>query len=98
MNHFLREDRTIRWQISTAGKPSQLLVLGSASLLASFPQLGHDLAVKLLVGRPKDLARVATLHQSGLINSETLRARMDLREIPLERRPQLLENCLNTIR
>lgn len=53
----------------------------------------HDLAaVKLLVGRSKDLALLRALHAQSLISPETLRRRIDLLEIPVEARPRLLAN------
>ncbi len=56
----------------------------------------HDLAaVKLLVGRPKDLALVREIIQMELITLDTLRSRLDLIDIPVELRPRLLANFNN---
>lgn len=53
----------------------------------------HDLAaVKLLVGRPKDLALVRELHQSGRIARETVRERLDALDVPVESKPRLMAN------
>ena len=53
----------------------------------------YDLAtVKLLVGRPKDLALVTLLHSSGLIDPAVIRSRIDCLDIPLELTPRLLAN------
>lgn len=50
----------------------------------------HDLvAVKLLVGRPKDLALIRDLHTAGLLNSEVVRDRIGLLEIPVEQLPRI---------
>jgi hypothetical protein len=50
----------------------------------------HDLAaVKLLVGRPKDLALIRDLHTAGLLKSEVVRERIGLLEIPVERMPRI---------
>ena len=51
----------------------------------------HDLAaVKLLVARPKDLALVRILHESGLIQADTVRERLGWLNLPIERQPRLL--------
>jgi hypothetical protein len=53
----------------------------------------HDLAaVKLLVGRAKDLALLGHLRIAGLIDAETVCIRLDLLEIPVERVPRLHSN------
>lgn len=53
----------------------------------------HDLAaVKLLVGRPKDLALVGHLHAAGLIDAEVVRTRLGLLDIPVELVPRLQAN------
>lgn len=53
----------------------------------------HDLAaVKLLVGRSKDLTLLTYLHVAGLIDVEIVRARLDLLDIPVERVPRLQSN------
>ncbi len=60
---------------------------------AAFALEPHDLAaVKLLVGRPKDLTLVRMLHDTGRITSETPRGRIDALEIPVELKPRLLAN------
>lgn len=56
----------------------------------------HDLAaVKLLVGRPKDLNLLDHLHSAGLIDAETVRSRLDLLDIPVESVPRLRANFRN---
>jgi hypothetical protein len=53
----------------------------------------HDLAaVKLLVGRPKDITLLVYLHSTGFIDAEVVRSRMDLLDIPVERVPRLHSN------
>lgn len=53
----------------------------------------HDLAaVKLLVGRPKDLLLVRQLRAAGLLNSDVVRARCELLELPVELVPRLHAN------
>jgi hypothetical protein len=53
----------------------------------------YDLAaVKLLVGRPKDLDLVKKLVHQNLIHPDILRARLDLLDIPVELLPRLLAN------
>lgn len=60
---------------------------------AAFALEASDLAaVKLLVGRPKDLALVRQLHASGRIAAPTVRERIDALAIPVERKPSLLAN------
>lgn len=54
-------------------------------------------AVKLLVGRPKDLALVTLLHSSGYIDAETVRSRLACLEIPIELTPRLLANFRNAL-
>ncbi len=49
-------------------------------------------AVKLLVGRPKDLALVTLLHKSGRIDAETVQSRMACIEIPVEVSPRFFAN------
>jgi hypothetical protein len=45
----------------------------------------HDLAaVKLLVGRPKDISLLAYLHAADLIDAKVVRTRLDLLDIPIE--------------
>jgi hypothetical protein len=52
----------------------------------------HDLAaVKLLVGRSKDLALIQELHSAGHLKPEIVRDRIDLLPIPVELRPRLLD-------
>jgi hypothetical protein len=53
----------------------------------------HDLAaVKLLVGRPKDISLLAHLYADGLLNAEVVRTRLDLLDIQVERVPRLHSN------
>jgi hypothetical protein len=53
----------------------------------------HDLAaVKLLVGRPKDLILVRELHLAAMLKPETVRERIDLLSIPVELMPRLLDS------
>jgi hypothetical protein len=53
----------------------------------------HDLAaVKLLVGRPKDLSLVRELHLAARLRPETVRERIDLLPIPVELMPRLLDS------
>jgi hypothetical protein len=53
----------------------------------------HDLAaVKLLVGRPKDIDLLVYLHAAALIDAEVVRSRMDLLDIPVELVPRLHSN------
>lgn len=53
----------------------------------------HDLAaVKLLVGRPKDLALIQELHSINLLQPGLIRQRINLLEIPVERMPRLLDS------
>ncbi|MCX6878607.1 MAG: hypothetical protein NTW21_33050 [Verrucomicrobia bacterium] len=59
-----------------------------ASVLALEP---HDLAaVKLLVGRPKDLALVRILHEYRLIQADTVRERLHLLNLPVASQPRPL--------
>lgn len=53
----------------------------------------HDLAaVKLLVGRPKDLALVRELYASAQLKSAIVRERVMLLPIPVELMPRLLDS------
>ena len=53
----------------------------------------HDLAaVKLLVGRPKDISLLAHLYTAGLVDAEVVRNRMDLLDVPVECIPRLHSN------
>jgi hypothetical protein len=53
----------------------------------------HDLAaVKLLVGRPKDIYLLVYLHAAALIDAEVVRSRMDLLDISVELVPRLHSN------
>ena len=53
----------------------------------------HDLAaVKLLVGRPKDLELVRELHSAGQISPKIVRERIRLLPIPVELMPRLLDS------
>jgi hypothetical protein len=57
----------------------------------AFALEAHDLAaIKLLVGRPKDLALLEHLHASGLLNVAQVRSRIATLDIPKERLPRLL--------
>lgn len=50
----------------------------------------HDLcAVKLLVGRPKDLDLVKFLKDAALVQAELVRERMALLDVPVELRPRM---------
>jgi hypothetical protein len=60
---------------------------------AAFALEANDLAaVKLLVGRPKDLALVRHLHETGRIATDTVRARIAALDIPVELKPRLHAN------
>jgi hypothetical protein len=53
----------------------------------------HDLAaVKLLVGRPKDLALIRELHAAGHLKPEIVRERIGFLPIPVELLPRLLDS------
>lgn len=53
----------------------------------------HDLAaVKLLVGRPKDISLLEHLHAAGLLDGQVVRARIGFLDIPVERVPRLHAN------
>ncbi len=53
----------------------------------------HDLAaVKLRLGRMKDLSLIHQLHQSGLLDTATVRVRLDLLDLPIEQVPRLHAN------
>jgi hypothetical protein len=53
----------------------------------------HDLAaVKLLVGRPKDLTLVRELYSAGQLKQEIVRERIRLLPIPAELMPRLLDS------
>ena len=54
-------------------------------------------AVKLLVGRPKDLALVKLLHESGYIDAAIVRERIALLEIPVEVTPRVRANFKHTL-
>jgi hypothetical protein len=59
----------------------------------AFALESNDLAaVKLPVGRPKDLSLVRLLHETGRISAETVRERIDALPIPVELKPRLLAN------
>lgn len=55
------------------------------------------LAVKLLVGRPKDLALVRLLHAQQKIAPSIVRSRIDALEIPVELTPRILANFKHTM-
>lgn len=53
----------------------------------------NDLAaVKLLVGRAKDLSLIRELHKTARIQPETVRERIETLAIPVEQKPRLLAN------
>lgn len=55
-------------------------------------------AVKLLVGRPKDLVLVKHLHVIGLLDAAELQSRISCFDIPVELTPRLFANykhCIN---
>ena len=53
----------------------------------------HDLAaVKLLIGRPKDISLLVYLREASLLDAEAVRGRLRLLNIPVERVPRLLSN------
>lgn len=53
----------------------------------------HDLAaVKLLVGRPKDLMLLRALHASAHLDAAIVKQRINLLNIPVESTPRLLSN------
>jgi hypothetical protein len=54
-------------------------------------------AVKLLVGRPKDLALVRQIHVLGLLDADAVRSRIDDLDIPVELRPRVLANFKHTL-
>lgn len=54
-------------------------------------------AVKLLVGRPKDLALVGVLHSTGRIDAARVRCRIECLDIPIELTPRLLANFRHTL-
>ena len=57
----------------------------------------HDLAaVKLLVGRPKDLNLLKALHQAGYLDAAIVQQRIELLSIPVEMTPRLTANFKNT--
>lgn len=52
----------------------------------------HDLAaVKLLVGRTKDLALIRELHSAGQLNPALVRERINLLPVPVELMPRILD-------
>jgi hypothetical protein len=74
-----------------SGWRSRLVAVpGCPSALALEPT---DLAaVKLLVGRPKDLALVRQLHASGHLDAAAIRSRLEDLDIPVELKPRLFAN------
>ena len=54
-------------------------------------------AVKLLVGRPKDLSLVATLFSDGRLDADSVRLCVDALDVPIESRPRVLANLGNAI-
>lgn len=66
--------------------------------LDSYALEPNDLAaVKLHVGRPKDLSLVHLLHETGRINAVTVRERIDALTLPVEFMPRLLANFRTVI-
>ncbi|MCP5546372.1 MAG: hypothetical protein H7A50_03260 [Akkermansiaceae bacterium] len=55
------------------------------------------LSVKLLVGRPKDLALVRQIHSRGLVDPSVVRNRLRQFDIPAELTPRLLANFEHTM-
>lgn len=76
----------------------ETLPAGWRERLVAIPDTGlalaldpHDLAaVKLLVGRPKDLALLKKLHSAARIQPRIARERIDLLDIPVELKPRML--------
>jgi hypothetical protein len=54
-------------------------------------------AVKLLVGRPKDLTLVRQLHAGGFLDVAMVRSRIDCLDIPVELTPRLRANFEHTL-
>lgn len=81
---------TILDTLPTGWRERLVTVPGSKAAQALDP---YDLAaVKLLVGRSKDIGLLTHLHAAGLIHGELVRARMELLDIPVELVPRLLAN------
>lgn len=58
----------------------------------------HDLAaVKLLIGRPKDLSLVTKLHGAGILDRKEVRSLIDAFQISVELKPRLLANFQTTM-
>lgn len=58
----------------------------------------NDLAaVKLLVGRPKDLDLVRLLHSTGRIDAAIVRSRIACLDMPVELMPRILANLKHTM-
>jgi hypothetical protein len=56
----------------------------------------NDLAaIKLLIGRPKDLALVEKLHRDGRLDREKIRSLIESFDVALESKPRLLSNFRN---
>jgi hypothetical protein len=65
---------------------------------AAFALESNDLAaVKLLVGRAKDISLVRFLNETGRISASTVRERIDALPIPVELLPKLLANFRSTM-
>lgn len=76
--------------LPTGWRERLVSVPGTEAALALDP---HDLtAVKLLVGRPKDLALVSELHLAARLKPEIVRKRIDLLPVPVELMPRLLQS------
>lgn len=59
----------------------------------------HDLAaVKLLVGRPKDLALLGDLHSRSLLQAATVRERIGMLKLPVESTPRVLASFRSIFR
>lgn len=54
-------------------------------------------AVKLLVGRAKDLALVKQLHSTGPIDAASVRCRIESLEMPIELTPHLSANFRHSL-
>jgi hypothetical protein len=81
---------TIQKTLPAGWRERLVSVPGCAAAHALEP---HDLAaVKLLVGRPKDISLLVYLHAVSLIDTEVVRTRLDLLDIPVERVPRLHSN------
>jgi hypothetical protein len=79
-----------------SGWRSRLVVVPECS--SAFALEPSDLvAVKLPVGRPKDLALVRQLHALGLLDADVVRSRLEDLDIQVELKPRLLANFKHTL-